>query len=634
MSDQSHVIKPKDPLDELENPAEIAMEREAKSSSRVAGNAPDRSAEVAKPDFWAPIKQEYLVPWQGTKAEKAKEEEKAKEASSSLDEAIEERDPICPPPEKKKMMSKHAERKAKVQRPIGAEFATMCHAIAASEPCQRGAECKWSHDLKGFLASQPEALDGECPSFRRFGRCRYGLVCRFRKDHSTTGPDGELVNIADHDKWNAHLAACLSKLPKDIDVKNFEQVKMAWNWNPDETNHISKELASSLKKRSYTFIKSVLAQHQIQTKQNSPNRSYVILPKDRSDSKLDLRGKLILAPLTTIGNLPFRRICKRFGADVTIGEMALTNQLLQGTPQEWALVHRHESEDIFGVQIAGCHVDQVTSAVEVINKHMSVDFIDLNCGCPVDLVCQQGMGSALLTRLTRLEDLVTAMSQTSQVPITVKVRIGRDWDHPITHSQIAPVVHQWGASALTVHGRSKEQRYRNEANWDYIEKCADACKLPLIGNGDVYNFEEAEAHLASGKVSSLMLARGAITKPWLFTEIKERRHWDISSSERFDILKEFTHNGLEHWGSDAQGVEKTRYFLLNWMSLLSRYIPVGLLERVPIRIGQKAPQFIGRNDLETLMGSSKIDDMISISSMLLGPPPANFKFEPKHKAGG
>lgn len=358
----------------------------------------------------------------------------------------------------------------------------------------------------------------------------------------------------------------------------------------------------------------------------------MILPKERS-KQVDFKDKLVLAPLTTIGNLPFRRICKRFGADITIGEMALSHQLLAGSIQEWALVHRHESEDVFGVQIAGSTVEQVTQVTEILNKLTTVDFIDLNVGCPVDLMCQQGLGSALLTRLTRLEDLVTGMAQTSQVPVTVKVRIGKDWNHPVTHSQIAPVVHTWGASALTVHGRSKEQRYRSDANWDYVAQCASVCKVPLIGNGDIYNWQEAQAHKDAG-ISSLMLARGAIIKPWLFTEIKEQRHWDISSSERLDILREFTNNGLEHWGSDSQGVEKTRYFLLNWLSMLNRYVPVGLLERVPITIGQKAPRFIGRNDLETLMGSSSIDDMINISSMLLGPPPDNFKFEPKHKAGG
>jgi len=98
------------------------------------------------------------------------------------------------------------------------------------------------------------------------------------------------------------------------------------------------------------------------------------------------------------------------------------------------------------------------------------------------------------------------------------------------------------------------------------------------------------------------------------------------------MLKDFVNYGLEHWGSDHTGVERTRYFLLNWMSFLCRYVPVGLCERLPIRINQYPPPFIGRDDMETLMGSSKIDDWVKISSMLLGPPPTNFTFEPKHKS--
>jgi tRNA-dihydrouridine synthase 3 len=625
----NHVEKPKEPLDELENAsAERAELSQAAKPSKSGKDARDAV-------FWAPLKPEYLAPYVAP-------ETKKEEAKMEVEEALESvKGETCetgegPPPAKRAKLTKHAERKNKVQRPVGTDFATLCHSVAANEECKRvksGGECKWSHDVEAFLRTQPEALPGPCPTFQRFGRCRYGIACRFRLDHTGTDEQGKLVTLTNEEKWKSTLESVRSRLPPTVDVDHFEDVKAHIDWLPMETNHITKDLSLKLRKKNYTFIKSVLAQHQITTRQNSPNRSYVILPKERTKT-VDFKGKLILAPLTTIGNLPFRRICKRLGADITIGEMAVTHQLLSGQAQEWALVHRHESEDVFGVQIAGSHVDQCTQVVELLNKNMNVDFIDLNVGCPVDLMCQQGLGSALLSRLTRLEDIVTGMAQTSIVPITVKVRIGRDWDHPITHSQIAPVVHQWGASALTVHGRSKEQRYRAEANWEYVDKCAAACKVPLIGNGDIFNWEDAEAHLSSGNISSLMLARGAIIKPWLFTEIKEKRHWDISSSERFEILREFTNNGLEHWGSDSQGVEKTRYFLLNWLSMLNRYVPVGLLERVPIRIGQKAPKFIGRDDMETLMGSTDLSDMISISSMLLGAPPDNFNFEPKHKAGG
>jgi tRNA-dihydrouridine synthase 3 len=130
-----------------------------------------------------------------------------------------------------------------------------------------------------------------------------------------------------------------------------------------------------------------------------------------------------------------------------------------------------------------------------------------------------------------------------------------------------------------------------------------------------------------------MLARGALIKPWLPTEIKERRHWDISATERLDMLKDFVRFGLEHWGTDSQGVDRTRRFLLEWLSFLCRYVPVGLLEVIPQQMNHRPPlYFFGRSDLETLMLSRDCRDWIRISEMLLGKVEDGFHFEPKHKA--
>jgi tRNA-dihydrouridine synthase 3 len=139
----------------------------------------------------------------------------------------------------------------------------------------------------------------------------------------------------------------------------------------------------------------------------------------------------------------------------------------------------------------------------------------------------------------------------------------------------------------------------------------------------------------------------------LFKEIKEKQRYDISSHDRLELLKKYTRYGLEHWGSDAQGVERVRYFLLNWcvyfpisglvvllicvnhcrLSFLHRYVPVGIVERFPVKLNQRPPLFQGRDDLETLLGSPEIDDWVAITELCgLGPAPDNFKFNPKHKA--
>jgi tRNA-dihydrouridine synthase 3 len=185
------------------------------------------------------------------------------------------------------------------------------------------------------------------------------------------------------------------------------------------------------------------------------------------------------------------------------------------------------------------------------------------------------------------------------------------------------------------------QRYQKEADWDYIGKVASSqddslTKLHLIGNGDIFSYTDYEEKVAREGISSCaMLARGALVKPWLPTEIKERRHWDISASERLDILKDFVRFGLTHWGSDQQGVDNTRRFLLEWLSFLHRYVPVGMLESPPQQMNQRPPLFMsGRNDLETLFLSPHCSDWIKISEMLLGPVPDGFRFEPKHKAKG
>ncbi len=226
--------------------------------------------------------------------------------------------------------------------------------------------------------------------------------------------------------------------------------------------------------------------------------------------------------------------------------------------------------------------------------------------------------------------MLLGMSSVVQVPVTLKVRTGKDEQQPILHKFISQLP-ECNASAITIHGRSRQQRYSKLADWNYIEKCCQLLqgKIPVIGlnftshshlpgNGDIYSFEDYRRIKAETNVSSVMLARGAIIKPWIFTEIKENRHWgkctfalmfqlDISSNERLEIISDFCKHGLEHWGSDDKGLETTRRFLLEWMSFLHRYVPVGLLEHVTpdqIRMNARSiASFIGRDDKESMLAS-------------------------------
>ncbi|KAK4284795.1 hypothetical protein QN277_001577 [Acacia crassicarpa] len=354
----------------------------------------------------------------------------------------------------------------------------------------------------------------------------------------------------------------------------------------------------------------------------------------REKKLIDFRDKLYLAPLTTVGNLPFRRVCKVLGTDVTCGEMAMCTNLLQGQASEWALLRRHSSEDLFGVQICGAYPDTIARTVELIEQECAIDFIDINMGCPIDIVVNKGAGSALLTKPMRMKNIVGVASGTVEKPITVKVRTAYFEGKNRVDSIIADMG-SWGANAVTIHGRSRQQRYSKLADWDYVYQCARKAPntLQVVGNGDIFSFVDWNNHKAEcSELATCMIARGALIKPWIFTEIKEQRHWDISSGERFNILKDFVHFGLEHWGSDTKGVETTRRFLLEWLSYTFRYIPVGLLDVISQRLNWRPPSYYGRDDLETLMASDSAADWIRIAEMLLGKVPDGFSFTPKHKS--
>ncbi|PIM99835.1 tRNA-dihydrouridine synthase [Handroanthus impetiginosus] len=354
----------------------------------------------------------------------------------------------------------------------------------------------------------------------------------------------------------------------------------------------------------------------------------------REKKLIDFREKLYLAPLTTVGNLPYRRVCKFLGADVTCGEMAMCTNLLQGQASEWALLRRHSSEDFFGVQICGAYPDTVARTVELIDQHCTVDFIDVNMGCPIDIVVNKGAGSALLTKPMRMKSVIDASSRAVDTTLTIKVRTGY-FEGKNRIDSLIQDIGNWGATAVTIHGRTRQQRYSKLADWEYIYKCARAApsSLQVLGNGDVFSYLDWNNHKSDcPELSTCMIARGALIKPWIFTEIKEQRHWDITSGERLNILKDYVRFGLEHWGSDSKGVETTRHFLLEWLSYTCRYIPVGLLDVIPQRINWRPPSYFGRDDLETLMASDSAADWIRISEMLLGKVPSGFTFAPKHKS--
>jgi len=521
-------------------------------------------------------------------------------------------------------------------------------------------KCKMQHDLAAFLKSKPPDAGPECYVFSTYGYCPRGVACRFSGQHV----DNEGRNLrregftipVDRSRLSKSVQIGLRK--RQYDFSKAEKVcQEAWDkLNANVETEEDKEkpvkdcglLGKKIKLDGVTEEQGEdegedenVLEEELTHKKPEKNGLSKLGPVDDSDliairpaerKQLNWEGKTYLAPLTTVGNLPFRRVCKRLGVDITCGEMALSLPLLQGHTPEWALMKRHPSEDFFGVQVAGCSPPQMARLAQLIDERVDCDFVDINMGCPIDLIFKKGMGSGLMGRRRPMEAIVRSMSQLLSCPLTVKMRTGIYSDKHIAH-EIFPLVEEWGASAVTLHGRSREQRYTRLADWDYIGDAQKTVKrIPVFGNGDVMSFEDHNAAVSKSGVSGIMVARGALIKPWLFTEIKEQRHWDIQATERLDIVKEFCNYGLEHWGSDDKGVETTRRFLLEWLSFMYRYVPHGLLMFPPQKINERAPLFRGRNELETLLASPDSRDWVKITEMFLGKVPDHFVFLPKHKA--
>jgi len=533
----------------------------------------------------------------------------------------------------------------------------------ATQPSCTFPNCKMLHDVAAFLQQKPPDIGPSCYVYSTHGYCPRGISCRFSSCH--LDGDGRNLRRTGSTAPEEHTSA---RLPKGVqmelkkrtyDFRLADRVcEASWaNINlREQAGQVEREggevevkeegevaavkkvkLENGDAKKNGCSIEEAEQHHKSSDQKAQPKALGPVSDEDlvrlRAGERkvLDWEDKTYLAPLTTVGNLPFRRVCKGLGVDITCGEMAITLPLLQAATPEWALLKRHESEDFFGIQVAGCSPPQMTRLAQLVEERVDCDFVDINMGCPIDLIYKKGMGSGLMSRKRPMEAIVRSMSRILSCPLTVKMRTGIYNDKNIAHD-IFPLVEEWGAGAVTIHGRSREQRYTRLADWEYIGRARETTSLPVFGNGDILNYEDYNRQKTSSGVSGVMVARGALIKPWVFTEIKEQRHWDISAQERLDLVRDFCNYGLEHWGSDDKGIETTRRFLLEWLSFTYRYVPHGLLMFPPQRINERAPLFRGRSELESLLGSPDSRDWVAVTEMFLGKVRDDFVFLPKHKA--
>ncbi|KAF8063726.1 DUS3L [Scenedesmus sp. PABB004] len=332
-----------------------------------------------------------------------------------------------------------------------------------------------------------------------------------------------------------------------------------------------------------------------------------LLARNRVWADAALRGRTLLAPLTKGGNLPFRRLCVDFDAELrTMSEMAFARKLVKGDRVENARMYRAPNELCFGVQIATNSIAEGLAASRAAAR-AGASWIDLNCGagamagarpgqaqrrrprptaapgrraaragmagCPIFEATRRGLGAALLRKPTKLARLVAGIAAGSELPVTVKIRTGES-DRKVNAPRVVALLEQAGAAAVTVHGRTMEQRYKKAADWALIASLAAAHPgLALLGNGDLLTHYEADARRRSG-VAGLMVGRGALIKPWIFEELREGRELLLTAAERVGVYRRLAGHMKAHFGDDAWGKRKAFYFFPWHFAFFSRYRPL------------------------------------------------------------
>jgi tRNA-dihydrouridine synthase 3 len=282
-----------------------------------------------------------------------------------------------------------------------------------------------------------------------------------------------------------------------------------------------------------------------------------------------LAGALVMAPMTKGSNLPYRRLCVELGARITMSEMTVARRLKQRRRGEFALIRRAADEPFFGVQLAGTNPEEMGWAAGLVESR-GADLVDVNFGCPIDSFTRKGLGASIGRQPGRIRRIVEAMKRgVERVPVTAKIRLGWNDDDRNFLDQARAAV-DGGADAITVHGRTRNARYRLAADWDAIGEVVAAVPVPVVGNGDLLFPHEIAAARARSGCAAVMAARGVLIKPWLFREVGEG-YLDLDGEARVALYRRYVALALEHWGDDEHGRSRVREFLRWHVGFWCRY---------------------------------------------------------------
>lgn len=284
---------------------------------------------------------------------------------------------------------------------------------------------------------------------------------------------------------------------------------------------------------------------------------------------VEINGNIVVAPMAGVSNTTFRKICKSMGASLVVAEMVSDKAILYGNEKTFKLLNMDEVERPISQQIFGSDIESFVKAAKVVEEKMKPNIIDINMGCPVPKIALRSQaGSALLKNPKKVGEIVKAVVDAVNVPVTVKIRSG--WDsNSINAVEIAKICEENGASAITVHGRTRAQGYSGKADWGIIKQVVDAVDIPVIGNGDVVSCYDAKRMLDETGCSAVMIGRGLLGNPWLIKECVEYLTTGVSPesvpfNEKIDMM-EYHLNELCKDKSEGQAVLEMRSHLLNYL---------------------------------------------------------------------
>ena len=277
---------------------------------------------------------------------------------------------------------------------------------------------------------------------------------------------------------------------------------------------------------------------------------------------------LLLAPMEDVSDPPFRALCKEQGADVVYTEFVSSEGLIRNAAKSVMKLDIYEKERPVGIQIFGANLDSMLQTIDIVEKS-NPDIIDINFGCPVKKVVSKGAGAGILKDICLMEKLTAEMVKRTNLPITVKTRLG--WDHDsIKIVEVAERLQDVGCKAIAIHGRTRAQMYKGEADWKPIAAVKNNSRMhiPVFGNGDVDSPEKAVLMRDSFGLDGAMIGRASIGNPWFFKQVKHffntgEHLGSISLEERVEAARRHLQMAID-WKGEILGVFETRRHYTNY----------------------------------------------------------------------